>query len=287
MKSSLAPCLFLSLLLPGSRAPQDDLAYEVIDVGEHVYVLEPIGKSSHRLSVAVDGDEAFLVDASFAKNSGAILNALEEVGVKRIRYLVNTHFHSDHVDGNRVLGDGATIIAHARTRESLLERRAPAPETVLPAAALPALTIEDSLTIHFAEQAIELTAFPLAHTDSDVVVYFEKAKLLHLGDIMLAEGSLPYTAKPQALLDCLETLLGTLPADTKIVPGHGPLTDLDGLCALRDIVKATRDYVRDGRAEGKSPAELVAGADPAWTEWSGKYLTIEDWIRELCSRSDS
>lgn len=281
---SLLPIVAVLLLGTGPAPPQGpepELKFQSRDLGAGVHVLEPIGSASHRLTVAVDGKDALLCDASFAKNADAIRAALKELGVERIRFLVNTHYHSDHTDGNRELGSEAVIISSAATRQDLLRGTAPTPEPPLVRSELPALTFKESMTLHFAEQAVRLIAVPGAHTEGDVVVYFEASRVLHLGDLMLAKGGLPYTGDVDALLEGLDRLLAFLPVEATIVPGHGAPMALSDLRAFRELVKDSRDYVRGGLEEGRSLTQLVDGIPEAWKTWSSRYLSIEDWIREL------
>ena len=179
--------------------------------------------------------------------------------------MINTHFHSDHTDGNRAFAPTARFIAHENTLRGLAADRSPAPDPPLPESALPGITFGDTLSVCFNGEEVRLIHLPEGHTKGDVVVFFTGSKVVHVGDVMLAAGALPFTSNADALVNALDRLVDLLPEDTVIVPGHGTLATVDDLKAYRDIVVETSDFVRSRIDDGQSHAEIIEAIPEEWS----------------------
>ena len=133
----------------------------------------------------------------------------------------------------------------------------------------------------FNGEEIGLIHLPDSHTDGDIAVFFTASKVIHVGDVMLAAGTLPFTTNVDSLIVSLDLLIEMLPPDVAVVPGHGPIATMDDLKAYRQIVFETRDFVRSRIARGQLHADIIEAIPEEWTTWNSRYLSIEDWITEL------
>jgi cyclase len=248
-------------------------------VAGNIYMLEGAGGN---IGVSVGPDGILLVDDQYAPLAEKIRNAFGELGDGPLKFLVNTHFHGDHTGGNVVFGTKANIIAHANVRKRL-QIESP------PQAALPVVTFRDSLSIHFNDEEVVVRHFPNSHTDGDSVVFFTGSNVVHMGDLFFS-GRFPYVdldggGDVEGLIKHVEELLTELPSDVKLIPGHGPLSDIDDLKTYHQTLVETTDLIRDQMGAGKSLDEIkAAGLPKKWRSWGSGFISTERWI-EIVYRS--
>ena len=280
----LAPCLALF-----AQAQQAPPKIELIPVAGPVYMVQGGGGN-----IGVVADEAGLVmiDAMFERVAAGIRDAVKALpGGGRVRFLVNTHWHSDHTDGNKAFGPAAVIISHENVRALVEKDQSLMGGTTkaLPASALPAVTFADTMTLYAGGQAIRLVHFPRAHTDGDTVVFIDGLKVVHMGD-MFFNGMFPFLDVANGgdidnWVRDLDTVLAGLPADAKIIPGHGPLAGLAELKAFRGMLVSSADLVRKQMKAGKTLDEIkAAGLTPDLEPWSKGFMNAPRWL-ELVYRS--
>ena len=260
--------------------PALPVEFEAVHAGGAVYVLQPSSGSSSQAVVSHGEDGVLVSDTSFAERADKLREAIDSLGGGAVRYVINTHFHSDHTDGNRAFAP-ARFISHENTLRDLAQGRSPAPDPPLPDSAMPQVTFDETLSVFFNGEEVRLIHLPDSHTEGDVAVFFTGSKVAHVGDVMLAAGALPFTSNVDALVNALTRLIDLLPEDTVIVPGHGSLATVDDLKAYRDIVVETRDFVLSRVAAGQPHADIVAAIPEEWTSWNSRFITVEDWITEL------
>ena len=248
-------------------------------VAGNIYMLEGAGGN---IGVSVGPDGILLVDDQFAPLAEKIRTALKELGDGPLKFLLNTHFHGDHTGGNVVFGNEAHIIAHANVRKRL-QMESP------PQKALPVVTFRDSLSIHFNDEEVVVRHFPNSHTDGDSVVLFIGSNVVHMGDLFFS-GRFPYVdldsgGDVEGLIKHVEELLTELPSDVKLIPGHGPLSDIDDLKTYHQTLVETTDLIRDQTGAGKSLDEIkAAGLPKKWRSWGSGFISTERWI-EIVYRS--
>ena len=248
-------------------------------VAGNIYMLEGAGGN---IGVSVGPDGILLVDDQYAPLVEKIRTALKELGDGPLKFLLNTHFHGDHTGGNVVFGNEAHIIAHANVRKRL-QMESP------PQRALPVVTFDDSLSIHFNGEEIRVIHFPNSHTDGDSVVLFIGSNVVHMGDLFFS-GRFPYVdldrdGDVEGLIKHVGELLSELPPDVKLIPGHGPLSDIDDLRAYHQTLVETTDLIRDQMGTGKSLDEIkAAGLPKKWRSWGSGFISAERWI-EIVYRS--
>jgi glyoxylase-like metal-dependent hydrolase (beta-lactamase superfamily II) len=231
---------------------------------DNVYLLQGEG-GNMALQTGPDGD--ILIDSSYAPAVPRILEAIAASSKDAPFALINTHWHGDHTGGNEGLhAAGYSIIAHQNTRERLST-----PQTMklfhtttpaAPAGALPSVTFEDALRIWHNGDSLGLVHFAPAHTDTDIFIHFQKANVLHVGDIWF-NGIYPFIDEGTGgtiggMIRASEKALAVAGSDTKMIPGHGPLGSKADFQKYRDMLAAIRDKVSALKASGASEEEAIA-----------------------------
>jgi len=241
---------------------------ETVKLAPNFYVLNGQGGA---IGVLTGPDGVLMVDSQFAPLTEKIVAAIKQVSNTPIKFLINTHVHGDHTGGNENLGKmGVTIVAREELRNRLAHP-APgangAPGTPAPAAALPVITYSTPLTIHMDGEDVQAIPIPKAHTDGDTLVYFPNANVIMIGDYFRSlgypnidranGGSLP------GMLAGIDAAIKLCNATTKVVPGHGEITDRNGLMAHRDMIIAIRDKIAPMVSQGKTLQDVLASKPTA------------------------
>ena len=240
-------------------------------IAEGLYVLFGLGGN---IAVSVGKDGTLIVDDQLPELADRIKAAIAELGGGGIDYVINTHWHFDHADGNNALGpEGATIISHDNARSDMAAggiinmviaqyHQAPYPE-----AALPELTYQREMSLHFNGGEIELQHFSHAHTNGDTAVFFRKHNAVHLGDVFNNSGYPFVDVGSGGGIDgmirfCQETL-AQIDEHTVVIPGHGPVTDYARLGQYLAMLRTVRDRIQGMIDDGKSLEEVSAAAPTA------------------------
>ena len=232
-------------------------------LGGNLSILEGSGGA---IGILAGPDGVFMVDSQFAPLSAKIAAAVKQISDKPIRFMVNTHVHGDHTGGDENFGKmGVTIIARDELRFRLAHPPAGAngqPGVPTAAVGLPLITFKGQMTMHMNGEDVELIAIPFAHTDGDTLVYFPAEDVLMTGDYFRSVGypniDLGNGGSMRGMIDGLGFTIGKCGANTKVVPGHGPITDRSGVAAHRDMMLAIRDKVDVLVKQGKTNAEVLA-----------------------------
>jgi glyoxylase-like metal-dependent hydrolase (beta-lactamase superfamily II) len=254
-------------------------------VADNVYVLAGAGGN---IGLSVGDDGALLIDDGFTGLTDKITAAVGAVSKAPVRFVVNTHWHFDHAGGNESLAKtGATIVAHQDVRRrmaqgqfiTVIDREMPP----APAAALPTVTFTESLTFHWNGDEVRILHVGPAHTDGDCMVYFVKANVLHVGDTWF-NGMYPFIdvnagGSLDGMVNALDRALALANNETRIIPGHGPLSDAAELRVYRGILATVRDRVRALVAQGKSRAEVIAAKPTKEFDdrWGRSWLDPDTW----------
>lgn len=252
-------CLFI--LFSIQSFSQDDLSRITVRsalAGGVVYMLDSEnGDGGGNVAASIGPDGILLVDDMYKATMGKLQETLKKISDKDVRIVINTHFHSDHIEGNIVLSPSAIIIAH----ENLLKRISGSakPDWASPEAQ-PHVTLSEKLTLHFNGEEILVFHLPNGHTDNDVFVYFVKSKVIHMGDTFF-HGMFPAVYKEGGgnilqLITNLEKVLKDLPPDIKIIPGHGALATKTDLFYAVAMLKETTTIVNTAINAGKSLKQL-------------------------------
>ena len=232
---------------------------------------------SGNIGVSAGPDGLLIVDTQFLPLAEKIDAALAKLGSGELKYVVNTHVHGDHTGGNPYFGKKAKIIAHAN-----LQKRLAAKTNAVPAE-LPVITYEQGLTLQFNGEEVRLIGFTPGHTDGDTAVYFTKAKVLQLGD-QFVNGRFPYVdvingGNVKGLVKNIDSILAWLPADAKVIPGHGKVSTPADLKVFRDTIAETVAFVEKGIAEGKTADEIKSAAPlENYRSWSAGAQNAPRWF---------
>jgi glyoxylase-like metal-dependent hydrolase (beta-lactamase superfamily II) len=267
--------------------PQTDwskVQIKTTKIAGNVYLLEGAGGN---IGVSVGEDGILIVDDQFAPLAEKIRASLKSLNQGRLRFILNTHWHFDHTGGNAVFGSEASIIAHDNVRKRMsTEHRSEFFKSTTPASpkqALPVITFDRSLTVHFNGEEIRAIHFPQGHTDGDSVIFFTKSNVVHLGDDFFS-GSFPFVdlesgGSVEGLTKNIAELITKIPADAKLIPGHGPISTLDDLKTYHRMLVETTAIVRDQIAAGKSLAQIkTEGLPSEWDSWGKAFIKTDMWL---------
>ena len=283
MKQLIKYGLALSALFAATSLHADDRFASVEIKSNHlagsVHMLTGAGGN---IGVSAGEDGVLIIDDQFAPLAPKISAALGELGSDAPSYVINTHYHGDHTGSNAFFHDhkGATIFAYDNVRVRL------ANDESVAKSALPVVTYEQGVKIHFNGETLHVFHLPASHTDGDSVVWFEQPNVLHTGDLFF-NGLFPYIdlgagGTVAGYIKSVEVLLGKIDDNTQIIPGHGPLASKQDYQAALDMMKATLAFVNAQKAKGMSVDEVVeAGLPEKWQSWDWSFITEEKWIRTL------
>jgi cyclase len=276
--------------LPGISAAQmnlDEVEITAEKVAENIYVLFGAGGN---IGVCIGEDHVFMIDAQYAPLHEKIVAAVAELSDKPIRYLLNTHWHGDHVDGNEKLGaEGTIIVSHENVRERItteqflevFNSRTPA----RPVEAWPVITFSRDITFHVNGEEIYIFNLGLAHTDGDAIVHFTKSNVIHMGDIYF-EGMYPFIdvgagGSITNMIKAVDEVLPMMDENTVVIPGHGPISDKPTLTAYRDMLAGIGDNIAALMEEGKSLEEITAAKPTAEFDevWANGFLKPDLFVK--------
>ncbi len=242
---------------------------ETIKVTDGVYML--LGEGGN-IGVSAGEDGILLIDTQFAELMDKIKSALSEINPGPVRIVLNTNWHYDHASGNEPLGkSGSLIIAHVNSRMRMSSEQY-FPDfnqtvPVFPEAALPVVTFKDSLTLHFNGDEIHVIHIKNAHSDADIVVHFRKANVIHSGDIFFSVLypfiDISHGGSIDGMIAASERILAMTDENTKIIPGHGPLSNREELADCLDMLVTLRDRIGNQIKEGKTLEEVLASKPTA------------------------
>jgi cyclase len=281
-------CLLVAALLPVAAAAQqnfDTIQVRTTKVGEGVYMLTGAGGN---LGVSAGADGVILIDDQFAPLSDKIKAAIAAVGGP-IRFLLNTHWHGDHTGGNENFAKGGVVIvAHENVRHRMsVEQFIAAFNQHVPASpvgALPVVTFTDAVTFYLNGDSINVFHVPPAHTDGDAIIWFRHANVVHMGDTFF-NGRYPLIdvssgGSVDGMVGAADRVLGMVDANTKIIPGHGPLGDRAALQTYRTMVATVRDRIKRAVAAGQTLAQVQASKPTAEFDavWGKGSITPERFV---------
>jgi glyoxylase-like metal-dependent hydrolase (beta-lactamase superfamily II) len=273
--------VYLSL---AAFAQDDDFSkvqMKVTKVAGNVYMLEGSGGN---IGASVGEDGIVIVDDQFAPLADKIKAALRGVTDKPVRFVINTHFHGDHTGGNAIFQKDAPVIAQDNVRKRLeagAADRKPAPKD-----ALPIITFDHDVTVHLNGEDIRALHFPSGHTDGDSIIFFPKSNVVHMGDDFVTYGfpfiDLKSGGSVEGMIAAVDDVVGKLPADVKVIPGHGPISNLDDVRKFSTMLKDTLAVVQKALKQGKTLDQMKQEKILApWDKWSGDFVKTDGFIETL------
>jgi len=270
--------------LAATRAQMGAAPMEAVKLADNLTMLSGPGGNV----VVLTGPDGKVVVDSFVQTAWTRLKqSLDGMGNAPIRLLIDTHWHFDHTDNNgNFRAAGAQILAHENTRKRLAE-----PHDMLgmhfpasPASALPTQTFAATQRMQVNGENLALAYIPPAHTDTDISIQYPRGNVLHLGDTFF-NGVYPFIdastgGNINGMINAANKSLGMVDAQTRIVPGHGPLADRAALAKYRDVLVTVRDRVQKLKSEGQKVEEVVAAKPSAEFDaaWGGGFMAPDVFI---------
>jgi cyclase len=280
-------CALTALWISTASAQQDfsNVEIKATKVAEHIHMLTGRGGN---LGVSIGEDGVLLVDDQYAPLADRILAAISKLGGEKPRFILNTHWHGDHTGGNEFFGESGTIIAHTNVYERLATPQVLFGRKIdaLPPAALPVITFDESLSVHFNGEELRVIHFSHGHTDGDCVVFFIKSNVVHMGDLMFM-GMFPFVDLDHGgdvlgLIRSVESVIDQVKPGIKVIPGHGPLSDYAGLASYHQMLVDTTQVVRSAIQAGMSAEEIKKLPAPTkWKSWGNGFIKTDRWMETI------
>ncbi len=289
---SLGLCAFLLVSSSALANRFSDVNIEVTYVAGNVYMLSGAGGNS---GILVGKDGTLMIDDQFEPLAPKIEEAIKglklvnkDVNQKaqvfdsanfnpKVSYVVNTHYHGDHTGSNVYFSKSASLLAHENVRKRLAKKSSEG---------LPVITYEGGIKLHLNNEDVHVSHLAAGHTDGDSVVYFANANVWHLGDLLF-NGLFPYVdtdggGSVSGYIKNISSLLSKIDEQAIVIPGHGALTNKEGLKALLEMMIATKLEVHTQRAAGKSLEQVIEqGLSQKWQSWYWAFITEKKWISTL------
>ncbi len=280
--------LFFVLAVTGPADAQqnwDEVVVEAHPVVGSIYMLTGSGGN---IGVSVGEDGILIVDDQYAPLADKIKSALRGLHTGPLKFVLNTHFHGDHVGGNPIFGLEATIIAHTNVRKRVSTPQQRGVQTIpaMVEEGWPVITFDDEVSVHFNGEEIRLVHIPEGHTDNDSYVYFTGSDVVHMGDTFF-NGRFPFVdlrsgGSVDGLIRNIAEVLDVIGPDTRVIPGHGDLGGRTDLQSYHGMLVATTEAVRKMMAEGKSLDEIkAAGLPDAWSGYASDFVPEARWIETI------
>jgi cyclase len=279
-------CVIFLLLFSQIVIAQEEVRIESIKVTDQIYMLT--GKGGN-LGLFIGKDGTFLIDDQFAPLTEKIIAAIKSVGGESPKFLINTHYHGDHTGGNENFGKTGTLIfSHDNVRNRLLNgsfiREFNMKRDGVDPVGLPVVTFSEDISFHLNGDTVHAIHIPHSHTDGDAIIHFRSANVVHAGDVIF-NGFYPFIdvshgGSIKGMIAGVKKILLLSDEDTKIIPGHGPLTNAVELGNYLHMLETAYERLRKLKADGKTAQEAIE-ANPLADleeEWGDGIFTGEKWI---------
>jgi len=243
---------------------------------------EPVAGSVHMLqgaggniAASIGADGTLIVDDQFAPLAERIQAHVNELDGAVPRIVINTHHHGDHTGSNEFFGAAATVIAHDNVRVRMVQAQSPR-------SALPVVTFDDRVRVHFNDEAIDIVHMPAGHTDGDSVVWFRGANVIHMGDHLFA-GSYPYIdvdsgGSVTGVMKNLSQVLEMVNDETRVIPGHGALSSTEAIRSALTLVRDSSLLIMRETEAGGSDADIIRKLTDEFPEAGKGFIKPDRWL---------
>jgi len=289
----LLACGAIAVAGGGQQQDFSKVQIKATKVSGNIYMLEGAGGN---IAASIGEDGIVIVDDQFAPLAEKIQASLKSLGItdKPVRFVINTHYHGDHTGGNAPFANtGSTVIAQDNVRKRMASggtagNGGSIKMDVKPTEkeALPIITFEHDVTVHLNGEDIRALHFPAGHTDGDSIIFFPKNNVVHMGDDFVRYG-FPFIdvssgGSVQGMIAAMERATAQLPADVKVIPGHGQLSNLDDVRAFTTMLKETSAAVQKALDAHKTLEQMKQEKilEP-WQKWSGDFVKADAFIETL------
>lgn len=253
-------------LIDSLATASEQIEQELVKVSEKLYIIQPYGVAGNT-GVYIGEQGVILVDDQWSLLADRIKELVGSITDQVIKVIINTHYHFDHTHGNLAFGkENIQIISQENALERMSERQVMptffnAVQEPYPIYARPNMSFEKKFVLHLEDEKIELIHLPNAHTDGDIIVYFQKANVYHTGDIF-TNGGLPHIDEAAGgsiygVIEAVDYLLQNADEDTKFIPGHGPIGTKKELQKYMDHLTALLTLVETSTKEGMDIEAII------------------------------
>ncbi len=245
-------------------------------LADHFYVLFGVGGN---IIASIGDNGVLIVDGQFPQMVPKYKATIGELGGGKIDFVINTHWHFDHSEGNQVLGpEGTWIVAHENSRQMLMKNNvvnlvtSKREQPAYAATALPVVTYDDTMRLHFNGERIDLLHYGPAHTTGDTAVVFRGHKTVHMGDVYNNAGY-PFIDADNGgtlngVIEFSSKVVAQIDADYTVVPGHGPVANYQALVDYVAMLTTIRDRMKALIDSGATLQQVAAARITA--EWDQK-----------------
>ena len=272
---------------------ENNLTEEIVKINDTFFMIKPIGGVAGNIGVFISEKGLVLVDDQWEIIEDLILETIKSISKKEVSFIINTHFHYDHVDGNKAFGKkGIPIVSHENVRKRLKRKTKlyghpqhnyNMVQDKYPDYALPSTVYNSTMKIYIDDEEIQLSNFGPGHTDGDTIVFFKKNNVIHAGDSFVTYGypfvDLNDGGSFKGFINILSQIIAISNGQTKIIPGHGPVCDINDVITLKNILQEHYEITEKGFTEGLSVEQIMAEIK---SELNGPgNITKEDFIKNI------
>ena len=272
---------------------ENNLTEEIVKINNNFFMIKPIGGVAGNIGVFISDKGLVLVDDQWEIIEDLILETIKSISKKEVSFIINTHFHYDHVDGNKAFGKkGIPIVSHENVRKRLKRKTKlyghpqhnyNMVQDKYPDYALPSTVYNSTMKIYIDDEEIQLSNFGPGHTDGDTIVFFKKSNVIHAGDSFVTYGypfvDLNDGGSFKGFINILSQIIAISNGQTKIIPGHGPVCDINDVITLKNILQEHYEITEKGYTEGLSVEQIMAEIK---SELNGPgNITKEDFIKNI------
>ena len=272
---------------------ENNLTEEIVKINDTFFMIKPIGGVAGNIGVFISDKGLVLVDDQWEIIEDLILETIKSISKKEVSFIINTHFHYDHVDGNKAFGKkGIPIVSHENVRKRLKRKTKlyghpqhnyNMVQDKYPDYALPSTVYNSTMKIYIDDEEIQLSNFGPGHTDGDTIVFFKKNNVIHAGDSFVTYGypfvDLNDGGSFKGFINILSQIIAISNGQTKIIPGHGPVCDINDVITLKNILQEHYEITEKGFIEGLSVKQIMAEIK---SELNGPgNITKEDFIKNI------
>ena len=272
---------------------ENNLTEEIVKINNNFFMIKPIGGVAGNIGVFISDKGLVLVDDQWEIIEDLILETIKSISKKEVSFIINTHFHYDHVDGNKAFGKkGIPIVSHENVRKRLKRKTKlyghpqhnyNMVQDKYPDYALPSTVYNLTMKIYIDDEEIQLSNFGPGHTDGDTIVFFKKSNVIHAGDSFVTYGypfvDLNDGGSFKGFINILSQIIAISNGQTKIIPGHGPVCDINDVITLKNILQEHYEITEKGFTEGLSVDQIMTEIK---SELNGPgNITKEDFIKNI------
>ena len=272
---------------------ENNLTEEIVKINDTFFMIRPIGGVAGNIGVFISDKGLVLVDDQWEIIEDLILETIKSISKKEVSFIINTHFHYDHVDGNKAFGKkGIPIVSHENVRKRLKRKTKlyghpqhnyNMVQDKYPDYALPSTVYNSTMKIYIDDEEIQFSNFGPGHTDGDTIVFFKKNNVIHAGDSFVTYGypfvDLNNGGSFKGFINILSQIIAISNGQTKIIPGHGPVCDINDVITLKNILQEHYEITEKGYTEGLSVEQIMAEIK---SELNGPgNITKEEFIKNI------